>query len=201
MINNNKIKEVKLNKTILASYENTKKVMPKYLQSKKTLEIAKGKEDKNALYVLNDMISVFSFDLDKNQADLYKKMLVLIGMQESDFMEKRKVANSPVIKSIIKPKSSFQSVARELEKLGLKTVTSVVRFKKEHKVINGELKVKKDLPTNKVKSNEKPTEEKPIEKPKSLLQIIKSLSNEDLNNIIDLASQELAVRGQKSMTI
>ena len=71
MINNNKIKEVKLNKTILASYENTKKVMPKYLQSKKTLEIAKGKEDKNALYVLNDMISVFSFDLDKNQADLY----------------------------------------------------------------------------------------------------------------------------------
>ena len=30
--------------------------------------------------------------------------------------------------------------------------------------------------------------------------MIKTLSNEDLNNIIDLASQELAVRGQKSMT-
>ena len=114
-------------------------------------------------------------------------------MLESDFLEKRKVANSPVFKSIITPNSSHQAVIRELEKLGLKTMTSVKNFKREHKVIDGKLKAKKDLPTNTVQS-EKPIEEKP----KDLLTMIKSLSNEDLQNLSDLVNQEIELRGQNS---
>ena len=76
-------------------------------------------------------------------------------------------------------------------------MTSVKTFKKEHKVIDNEIVAKKDLPTNNVQSDK---ETSIIEKPKTLLEIIKSLSDEDLNNVIDLASQELAIRGQQSMT-
>lgn len=197
MINNNKIKEVKLNKTIQASIKATGLIMPKYLESKKVLSKANGLVDKEGFIIVAHMISVYSFELNDKEKELYMKSIIRIGMSESEFKEKRKVANSPVIKSIIKSNSSHQSVIRELEKLELSTMTSVKTFKNSHKVIDNEIVAKKDLPTNNVKSTDK---EKPtIEKPKTLLEIIKSLSDEDLNNVIDLASQELALRGQLSI--
>jgi len=186
------IKETKLNKMIKASIKETAIIMPKYLESKVVLNKALGVQDTIAFDVLKNMIAVFSHDLNKKQANMYMQSLINMGMEETDYFNKRKIANSPVIKSIIIGKSSFQSVARELEKLGLKTLTSVDTYKKAHKIVDGKLKAKKDLPANKVQSNK--------EKPKTLLELIKSLSNEDLNNVIDLASQELAVRGQQSLT-
>ena len=57
------------------------------------------------------------FDLDDKEKALYMKRIILTGMSEIEFKEKRKVANSPVIKSIIKSNSSHQSVLKELEKL------------------------------------------------------------------------------------
>tara|TARA_R110000765_G_scaffold261765_1_gene361753 strand:+ start:120 stop:773 length:654 start_codon:yes stop_codon:yes gene_type:complete len=187
------IKQVKLNKTIQASIKATGLVIPNYLNSNKVLQQATGKVDIEAFIIIGNMISVYSHDLDKHQLELYKKKMLQIGMLESDFLEKRKVANSPVFKSIITPNSSHQAVIRELEKLGLKTMTSVKNFKREHKVIDGKLKAKKDLPTNTVQS-EKPIEEKP----KDLLTMIKSLSNEDLQNLSDLVNQEIELRGQNS---
>ena len=192
------IKEVKLNKTIQASIKATGLIMPKYLESKKVLNKATGLVDKEGFIIVAHMISVYSFELNDKEKELYMKRILLTGMPESEFKEKRKVANSPVIKSIIKSNSSHQSTIQQLEKLELNTMTGIKTFKKEHKVIDNEIVAKKDLPTNNVQSTDK---EKPtIEKPKTLLEIIKSLSNEDLNNVIDLASQELAIRGQQSMT-
>tara|TARA_R110000787_G_C13212535_1_gene425306 strand:- start:40 stop:636 length:597 start_codon:yes stop_codon:yes gene_type:complete len=194
----NNIKEVKLNKTIQASIKATGLIMPKYLESKKVLNKASGLVDKEGFIIVAHMISVYSFELNDKEKELYMKRILLTGMPESEFKEKRKVANSPVIKSIIKSNSSHQSTIQQLEKLELNTMTGIKTFKKEHKVIDNEIVAKKDLPTNNVQSTDK---EKPtIEKPKTLLEIIKSLSNEDLNNVIDLASQELAIRGQQSMT-
>ena len=191
------IKEVKLNKTIQASIKATGLIMPKYLESKKVLSKANGLVDKEGFIIIAHMISAYSFELNDKEKALYMKSIIRTGMNETEFKEKRKVANSPVIKSIIKANSTHQSVLRELEKLELSTMTSVKTFKNSHKVIDNEIVAKKDLPTNTVQSDkEKPT----IEKPKTLLEIIKSLSDEDLNNVIDLASQELAIRGQQSMT-
>ena len=121
----NNIKEVKLNKTIQASIKATGLIMPKYLESKKVLNKATGLVDKEGFIIIAHMIAVYSHDIDEHQLELYKKRMLQIGMIESDFLEKRKVANSPVFKSIITPNSSHQAVIRELEKIGLKTMTSV----------------------------------------------------------------------------
>ena len=103
-----------------------------------------------------------------------------------------RIAGSEVIRTKLKEnkgniKEFQKSIEKELEKP--LSQTQLNKYKNERKVNNNkiELKGKKE----KVQSTAKP---------KSLLEMIKSLSNEDLNNIIDLASQELAVRGQKSMT-
>ena len=125
------------------------------------------------------MISAYSFDLDDKEKALYMKRILVTGMSETEFKEKRKVANSPVIKSIIKSNSSHQSVIKELEKLELTTMTSVKSFKNSHKVIDGKLKDKKDLPVNNVQSDkESPIEKK--EKPIDFITVIKSLTNDQL---------------------
>ena len=126
------------------------------------------------------------------------KRILVTGMSETEFKEKRKVANSPVIKSIIKSNSTHQSVLRELEKLELTTMTSVKSFKNSHKIIEGELKVKKDLPVNNVQSDkETPIEKK--EKPIDFITVIKSLTNDQLQMVDDIVKNEIAFRGQQSI--
>jgi len=192
------IKEVKLNKTIQASIKATGLIMPKYLESKKVLNKATGLVDKEGFIIIAHMISAYSFELNDKEKELYMKSIIRTGMNESEFKEKRKVANSPVIKSIIKANSSHQSVLRELEKLNLHTMTGVKSFKNSHKVIEGELKAKKDLPSNKVQSDkEKPIEKK--EKPIDFITVIKSLSNEQLQMVDDIIKNEIALRGQLSI--
>tara|TARA_R110000744_G_scaffold368210_1_gene477993 strand:+ start:126 stop:731 length:606 start_codon:yes stop_codon:yes gene_type:complete len=189
--------ETKLNKTINASIKETALLMPNYLQSKHNMNKANGLVDKEGFTLIAHMISVYSNELDDKQKELYMKKILVTGMSETEFKEKRKVANSPVFKAIIKSNSSYQSVIKELEKLELNTMTSVKRFKNSHKIIEGELINKKDLPTNNVESNEN---EKPIiEKPKNLLTMIKSLSNEDLQNLDDIIKAEITLRGQISI--
>ena len=194
----NTIKEVKLNKTIIASIKATGLIMPKYLESKKVAHKATGLVDKEGFIIIAHMISAYSFELNDKEKELYMKSIIITGMNETEFKEKRKVANSPVIKSIIKDNSSHQSVLRELEKLNLHTMTGVKSFKNSHKVIEGELKAKKDLPSNKVQSDkEKPIEKK--EKPIDFITVIKSLSNEQLQMVDDIIKNEIALRGQLSI--
>ena len=194
----NTIKEVKLNKTIQASIKATGLIMPKYLESKKVLNKASGLVDKEGFIIIAHMISAYSFDLDDKEKALYMKRILVTGMSETEFKEKRKVANSPVIKSIIKSNSSHQSVIKELEKLELTTMTSVKSFKNSHKIIEGELKAKKDLPVNNVQSDkETPIEKK--EKPIDFITVIKSLSNEQLQMVDDIVKNEIAFRGQQSI--
>ena len=136
----NNIREVKLNKMIKASIKATGLIMPKYLESKKALNKANGLVDKEGFIIVAHMIAVYSHNIDDKQKALYMKNILLTGMSESEFKEKRKVANSPVIKSIIKSNSSHQSTIQQLEKLELNAMTSAKTFKKEHKIIEGELK-------------------------------------------------------------
>jgi len=194
----NTIKEVKLNKTIIASIKATGLIMPKYLESKKVLNKASGLVDKEGFIIIAHMISAYSFDLDDKEKALYMKRILVTGMSETEFKEKRKVANSPVIKSIIKSNSSHQSVIKELEKLELTTMTSVKSFKNSHKIIEGELKAKKDLPVNNVQSDkETPIEKK--EKPIDFITVIKSLTNDQLQMVDDIVKNEIAFRGQQSI--
>ena len=194
----NTIKEVKLNKTIQASIKATGLIMPKYLESKKVLNKASGLVDKEGFIIIAHMISAYSFDLDDKEKALYMKRILVTGMSETEFKEKRKVANSPVIKSIIKSNSSHQSVIKELEKLELTTMTSVKSFKNSHKIIEGELKAKKDLPVNNVQSDkETPIEKK--EKPIDFITVIKSLTNDQLQMVDDIVKNEIALRGQQSI--
>ena len=194
----NTIKEVKLNKTIIASIKATGLIMPKYLESKKVAHKATGLVDKEGFIIIAHMISAYSFDLDDKEKALYMKRILVTGMSETEFKEKRKVANSPVIKSIIKSNSSHQSVIKELEKLELTTMTSVKSFKNSHKVIDGKLKDKKDLPVNNVQSDkETPIEKK--EKPIDFITVIKSLTNDQLQMVDDIVKNEIAFRGQQSI--
>ena len=194
----NNIKEVKLNKTIIASIKATGLIMPKYLESKKVANKATGLVDKEGFIIIAHMISAYSFDLDDKEKALYMKRILVTGMSEAEFKEKRKVANSPVIKSIIKSNSSHQSVIKELEKLELTTMTSVKSFKNSHKIIEGELKAKKDLPVNNVQSDkETPIEKK--EKPIDFITVIKSLTNDQLQMVDDIVKNEIAFRGQQSI--
>ena len=194
----NTIKEVKLNKTIIASIKATGLIMPKYLESKKVANKATGLVDKEGFIIIAHMISAYSFDLDDKEKALYMKRILVTGMSETEFKEKRKVANSPVIKSIIKSNSTHQSVLRELEKLDLHTMTSVKSFKNSHKIIEGELKAKKDLPVNNVQSDkETPIEKK--EKPIDFITVIKSLTNDQLQMVDDIVKNEIAFRGQQSI--
>ena len=194
----NTIKEVKLNKTIIASIKATGLIMPKYLESKKVAHKATGLVDKEGFIIIAHMISAYSFDLDDKEKALYMKSIIRTGMNETEFKEKRKVANSPVIKSIIKSNSSHQSVIKELEKLELTTMTSVKSFKNSHKVIDGKLKDKKDLPVNNVQSDKKaPIEKK--EKPIDFITVIKSLTNDQLQMVDDIVKNEIALRGQQSI--
>ena len=194
----NNIKEVKLNKTIQASIKATGLIMPKYLESKKVLNKASGLVDKEGFIIIAHMISAYSFDLDDKEKALYMKRILVTGMSETEFKEKRKVANSPVIKSIIKSNSSHQSVIKELEKLELTTMTSVKSFKNSHKIIDGKLKDKKDLPVNNVQSDkETPIEKK--EKPIDFITVIKSLTNDQLQMVDDIVKSEIALRGQQSI--
>jgi len=193
------IKETKLNKMIKASIKETAIIMPKYLESKVVLNKALGVQDTIAFDVLKNMIAVFSHDLDKKQANMYMQSLINMGMEETDYFNKRKIANSPVIKSIIIGKSSFQSVARELDKLGLKTLTSVDTYKKAHKIIDGKLKAKKDLPTNKVQSNkEKPIVKKDVSK-MTIDEIHQNILAREIE--IDLLKLELNKRKQESINV
>jgi hypothetical protein len=121
------------------------------------------------------------------------KSYAIHGQSESRINLAFRIAGSDVIKTKLKEnkgdiKAFSKSIEKEL-KVPFLSQTNLNKYKNDRKVNNNkiELKGKKE----KVQSKEKP---------KSLLEMIKSLSNEDLNNIIDLASQELAVRGQKSMT-
>jgi len=123
------------------------------------------------------------------------KSYAVHGQSESRINLAFRIAGSDVIKTKLKEnkgdiKAFSKSIEKEL-KVPFLSQTNLNKYKNERKVNNNkiELKGKKE----KVQSNEKP-------KYRPLLEMIKSLSNEDLNNIIDLASQELAVRGQKSMT-
>ena len=194
----NTIKEVKLNKTIIASIKATGLIMPKYLESKKVAHKATGLVDKEGFIIIAHMISVYSHDIDDKEKALYMKRILVTGMSETEFKEKRKVANSPVIKSIIKSNSSHQSVIKELEKLELTTMTSVKSFKNSHKVIDGKLKDKKDLPVNNVQSDkESPIEKK--EKPIDFITVIKSLTNDQLQMVDDIVKNEIALRGQQSI--
>ena len=199
----NNIKDVKLNKTIQASIKATGLIMPKYLESKKVLNKASGLVDKEGFIIIAHMISVYSFELNDKEKELYMKSIIRTGMNETEFKEKRKVANSPVIKSIIKANSSHQSVLRELEKLDLHTMTSVKSFKNSHKVIDGELKDKKDLPSNKVQSKEinevDPNLVFVVDDMKDLSKLIKSMSNENLQSLDDIVKNEIALRGQLSI--
>jgi len=121
------------------------------------------------------------------------KSYAIHGQSESRINLAFRIAGSDVIKTKLKEnKGDIQAFSKSIEKelkVPFLSQTNLNKYKNERKVNNNkiELKGKKE----KVQSKEKP---------KSLLEMIKSLSNEDLNNIIDLASQELAVRGQKSMT-
>ena len=194
----NNIKEVKLNKTIQASIKATGLIMPKYLESKKVAHKATGLVDKEGFIIIAHMISAYSFDLDDKEKALYMKRILVTGMSETEFKEKRKVANSPVIKSIIKSNSTHQSVLKELEKLELTTMTSVKSFKNSHKIIEGELKAKKDLPVNNVQSDkETPIDKK--EKPIDFITVIKSLTNDQLQMVDDIVKNEIAFRGQQSI--
>ena len=194
----NNIKEVKLNKTIQASIKATGLIMPKYLESKKVAHKATGLVDKEGFIIIAHMISVYSHDIDDKEKALYMKRILVTGMSETEFKEKRKVANSPVIKSIIKSNSTHQSVLRELEKLDLHTMTSVKSFKNSHKIIDGELKAKKDLPVNNVQSDkETPIDKK--EKPIDFITVIKSLTNDQLQMVDDIVKSEIALRGQQSI--
>ena len=121
------------------------------------------------------------------------KSYAVHGQSESRINLAFRIAGSDVIKTKLKEnkgdiKAFSKSIEKEL-KVPFLSQTNLNKYKNDRKVNNNkiELKGKKE----KVQSKEKP---------KSLLEMIKSLSNEDLNNIIDLASQELAVRGQESMT-
>ena len=183
----NTIKEVKLNKTIQASIKATSLIMPKYLESKKVLNKATGLVDKEGFIIVAHMISAYSFELNDKEKALYMKSIIRTGMSETEFKEKRKVANSPVIKSIIKSNSSHQSVLRELEKLDLHTMTSVKSFKNSHKVIDGELKDKKDLPSNKVQSDK---ETLPNEKNEKKLDISK-MNRDELISQISIRQMEI----------
>ena len=200
----NNIKEVKLNKTIQASIKATGLIMPKYLESKKVLNKATGLVDKEGFIISAHMIAVYSHDIDDKQKALYMKNILLTGMPETEFKEKRKVANSPVIKSIIKSNSSHQSTIQQLEKLELNTMTGIKTFKNEHKIIEGELKAKKDLPVNNVQS-EKPIEEKPIDfiaeimDKRDFITVIKSLTNDQLQMVDDIVKNEIYLRGQISI--
>ena len=194
----NTIKEVKLNKTIIASIKATGLIMPKYLESKKVAHKATGLVDKEGFIIIAHMISVYSHDIDDKEKALYMKRILVTGMSETEFKEKRKVANSPVIKSIIKSNSTHQSVIKELEKLELTTMTSVKSFKNSHKIIEGELKAKKDLPVNNVQSDkETPIEKK--EKPIDFITVIKSLTNDQLQMVDDIVKNEIYLRGQISI--
>jgi len=194
----NNIKEVKLNKTIQASIKATGLIMPKYLESKKVAHKATGLVDKEGFIIIAHMISAYSFDLDDKEKALYMKRILVTGMSETEFKEKRKVANSPVIKSIIKSNSTHQSVLKELEKLELTTMTSVKSFKNSHKIIEGKLKAKKDLPVNNVQSDkETPIDKK--EKPIDFITVIKSLTNDQLQMVDDIVKSEIALRGQQSI--
>jgi len=121
------------------------------------------------------------------------KSYAIHGQSESRINLAFRIAGSDVIKTKLKEnKGDIQAFSKSIEKelkVPFLSQTNLNKYKNDRKVNNNkiELKGKKE----KVQSKEKP---------KSLLEMIKSLSNEDLNNIIDLASQELAVRGQKSMT-
>ena len=121
------------------------------------------------------------------------KSYAIHGQSESRINLAFRIAGSDVIKTKLKEnKGDIQAFSKSIEKelkVPFLSQTNLNKYKNERKVNNNkiELKGKKE----KVQSKEKP---------KSLLEMIKTLSNEDLNNIIDLASQELAVRGQKSMT-
>ena len=194
----NNIKEVKLNKTIIASIKATGLIMPKYLESKKVAHKATGLVDKEGFIIIAHMISAYSFDLDDKEKALYMKRILVTGMSETEFKEKRKVANSPVIKSIIKSNSTHQSVLRELEKLELTTMTSVKSFKNSHKIIEGKLKAKKDLPVNNVQSDKETSIEKK-EDPIDFITVIKSLTNDQLQMLDDIVKSEIALRGQQSI--
>jgi len=183
----NTIKEVKLNKTIQASIKATGLIMPKYLESKKVLNKATGLVDKEGFIIVAHMISAYSFELNDKEKALYMKSIIRTGMSETEFKEKRKVANSPVIKSIIKSNSTHQSVLRELEKLDLHTMTSVKTFKNSHKVIDGELKDKKDLPANNVQSDK---ETLPNEKNEKKLDISK-MNRDELISQISIRQMEI----------
>jgi len=121
------------------------------------------------------------------------KSYAIHGQSESRINLAFRIAGSDVIKTKLKEnKGDIQAFSKSIEKelkVPFLSQTNLNKYKNDRKVNNNkiELKGKKE----KVQSKEKP---------KSLLEMIKTLSNEDLNNIIDLASQELAVRGQKSMT-
>ena len=199
----NNIKDVKLNKTIQASIKATGLIMPKYLESKKVLNKANGLVDKEGFIIVSHMIAVYSHNIDDKQKALYMKNILLTGMPETEFKEKRKVANSPVIKSIIKSNSSHQSTIQQLEKLELNTMTGVKTFKNEHKIIEGELKAKKDLPTNNVQSKEinevDPNLVFVVDDMKDLSKLIKSMSNENLQSLDDMVKNEIYLRGQISI--
>ena len=90
------------------------------------------------------MISAYSFKLNDKEKELYMKSIIRTGMNETEFKEKRKVANSPVIHSVIKSNSSHQSTIQQLEKLELTTMTGVKTFKKIYLVIRFNL-IKKNL--------------------------------------------------------
>ena len=199
----NNIKDVKLNKTIQASIKATGLIMPKYLESKKVLNKANGLVDKEGFIIVSHMIAVYSHNIDDKQKALYMKNILLTGMPETEFKEKRKVANSPVIKSIIKSNSSHQSTIQQLEKLELNTMTGVKTFKNAHKIIEGELKAKKDLPTNNVQSKEinevDPNLVFVVDDMKDLSKLIKSMSNENLQSLDDMVKNEIYLRGQISI--
>ena len=194
----NNIKDVKLNKTIQASIKATGLIMPKYLESKKVLNKASGLVDKEGFIIIAHMISAYSFELNDKEKELYMKSIIRTGMNETEFKEKRKVANSPVIHSVIKSNSSHQSTIQQLEKLELTTMTGVKTFKNEHKIIEGELKAKKDLPTNNVQSDKETSIEKK-EKPIDFITVIKSLTNDQLQMVDDIVKNEIALRGQLSI--
>ena len=202
------ITKVKLNKTIIASIKDVTSIMPNYLASNKALVNATGVVDKGSHIIIGNMLSVYSHDLDKHQLELYKQKMLITGMPETDFINKRKIANSPVYKTFIPKNSNPQSVFRILDKtIGLDnkplaTMTSVKDYKLDHKVIDGKLKAKKDLPVNNVQS-EKPIEEKPIDiKDVSKMTIDQLHSNILAREIeIDILKVELNKRSQESVNI
>jgi len=120
------------------------------------------------------------------------KAYAVHGQSESRINLAFRIAGSEVIRTKLKEnkgdiKAFSKSIEKEL-KVPFLSQTQLNKYKNERKVNNNEIELKGKK--EKVQSTKKP---------KSLLEMIKTLSNEDLNNIIDLASQELAVRGQESM--